>query len=44
LRFFEDYKTLEDKSSEVGAPISREEAVRVIREAALEYLKRHPQT
>jgi inorganic pyrophosphatase len=44
MRFFEDYKTLEDKSSEVGAPISREEAVRVIREAALEYLKRHPQT
>jgi inorganic pyrophosphatase len=37
MRFFEDYKALEQKQAEVGTPISRDEALDVIRETASKY-------
>ena len=41
-RFFEDYKVLEGKPVAVGADLSREQAVDVLRAAARRYRERHP--
>ncbi|MCU1282523.1 MAG: ppa [bacterium] len=41
-RFFEDYKVLEGKPVAVGADLSREQAIEVLRVAARRYRERHP--
>ena len=41
-RFFEDYKVLEGKPVAVGADLSREAAIAVLRAAARRYREHHP--
>ena len=41
-RFFEDYKVLEGKPVAVGADLSREQAIEVLRAAARRYRAEHP--
>jgi inorganic pyrophosphatase len=41
-RFFEDYKVLEGKPVAVGADLSRDQAIAVLRTAARRYRERHP--
>lgn len=42
MRFFEDYKALEGKSVEVGAKLSREQTMPIIRAAVARYRERRP--
>jgi inorganic pyrophosphatase len=42
MRFFEDYKVLEGKSVEVGAKLSREQTLPIIREAIERYRRLDP--
>jgi inorganic pyrophosphatase len=41
-RFFEDYKVLEQKPVAIGADLSRDRAIALLREGAERYLSRHP--